>query len=404
MSETPKKLALPYAEITPAAADVVAQVVSEEGRKTQRIKLSLLKHRPNFNILGRTEFEIIELAHLILASGYIEPLKVDIIDINTVYIDEGNRRLAAMLIIEKWGRLSELNLPGPDKDLIECFINGPEVTELDRNKRLISSNTVAPLDFNGRLHMLNRFRTCFGITKHEDLANVMQMSRQSVENLLLLEKQPDYMHSALNEGVITPTAAVILVRKEKDETTRQQIIDHALNKGIILTVKDIERVVSLNEPVVGHKIEDDDEDVPRDEFDAYNSIEDTDTSNDHVQDDDNCDDGSEDDESQEIPTGDGYVVLPEDTSYEEKVPGGKNPDRRPRNSSDSGDISDVVKDELTWCTDCIGEIDKARVMISKSNIEKKWASDIDRILHFATQKLESIKEFVRVAQLPEKSS
>lgn len=238
------QLQLPYMEITKVANRDTIRANTVIGKTTYWIDFDKLKIRDGFN-LRREYNEIPELALFIEFNGIPGgPLTVDMMpDGDICYIEIGHRRYKALelLIEQKGGDISSLNLPGIKEGKIECFVNDYKVDELTRLKRQYSSNNGEKYTSLEIGELCLRMQNIFELTL-TDIGRELGLSRQTVKNMITLAEQSDDVKQAIKGKTITPTAAVDLVHKLGDSNKVTDKIQEAVSSGAKITVNDVKRL------------------------------------------------------------------------------------------------------------------------------------------------------------------
>lgn len=322
------------------------------------IPFKQISFRKDFNC--RTVYhEINELAESIKAVGLLNPIRVDVLKDGRAFVEQGHRRFMALKLLweEKWLESAEAN--NISGGMVACIRNPITKTELERIRDMISSNHSVPLTPIEMTKVIYLLRENYGMT-NADIGKFIGVSRQQIDKLLILAVQPDVVHNAIDQGVMKMTAAVELARKfNGSPSTLEKIVKEAVESGKILKQEDVKRMNADGEITTdGRKY--------TNNLGTYIG-----------------DDG--DKAEQKARTTAAKVadpVLPDnDQDGETSAKGGK---------------LTTTKDEETWCSDVIKDIDKMATMAKKSmGKDTKAFEDYDRIRDFAIKKMESIREFVR---------
>lgn len=203
-----QQLSLTYEEITKdklANRDYLRKNFSR-GKETYLVPVSSLVIRDGFN--KRIVYDgLEELAESIKENGIKEPLVVDVLADGRVVIDRGHRRYKAIQLL-----LSR----GEKIDTVECFINGRDVTEQQRMEDIFNSNM-----FSSKLNPVEQANTVFalknnfGKISNEDIAKKIGVSRQQVDNLLLLSAADDQTKNEIINGNLNVSDAIKTIRNSK---------------------------------------------------------------------------------------------------------------------------------------------------------------------------------------------
>jgi len=215
-----QSLQLPYEEITKdklANRDFLRKNFSR-GKETYMIPVSSLTIRDGFN--KRLVYEgIEELAESIKQNGIKEPLVVDVLSGGRVIIDRGHRRLKA---------IEHLISRGEKIETVECFINSREVTEMDRMQDIFNSNMfAAKLNSVEQANTVFALKNYFGEISNEEIGKRLGISRQQVDNLLLLASADDATKQEVLNGDLGVTEAIKYIRslKKADKEAEKAELD-----------------------------------------------------------------------------------------------------------------------------------------------------------------------------------
>lgn len=193
-----------------------------------KILLDEIKFREGFNVRKKyTGLE--ELADSIDANGVVTPLTVDILKDGRIYLERGNRRLNALLLLRERYEVDG-NYDGFYERFkyIECFVNGKNVTELDRIKALYTSNHFEPFSPVENAEVVHRLKKYYGYT-HEQISKELGMSRQSVDNYAKIAELPDDVKQALNDNRMSLNTALSVMRKFKDDIERAEEFERVMS-------------------------------------------------------------------------------------------------------------------------------------------------------------------------------
>jgi len=217
-------LSLPYAEIEKLAVrDTLRkrEDISRAGRESWFIPFSSISIRENFNT--RYAYEgIIELAESLLSQGQLEPIYVDVLESGEIFIERGHRRYYAIKAIIE----NNMGLYLPDGTVIrnkdtfakvECFINKSNMTEMQRILNLFGTNMhskeLKPLE---QAETAWRLKYCLGEEiSNDEIASKIGVSRQTVDNMILIAKADDSIKNEIKVGNMAFTNAVALIRSQK---------------------------------------------------------------------------------------------------------------------------------------------------------------------------------------------
>lgn len=371
----------------------IRKLAQKRGRETYFIKFRQIKIRENFNVRDEEDFEdLAELAEMIKSNG-LTPLTVDITSDNSVWLEIGHRRVGALQILWDEGWLQKAERPGISKGAVECFINPIGTDEIKRIKGLLASNYMKPLSFKAKTKIAHRLKNMDGkkYSSNEQIAKELGISRQTVDNMLILALH-DSVHEAVDSGIIKPTVAVAMVRKLKDDTKIEKFMEKALEKGEEVKLKDIKELGKPKEKMHTWQQEDEDAVISEDEDDAMIPAEEPEQSD---------DDHSEPDPVPGLSTFKGIkknvTVVPSDDKEELKQ---ANKSTKARETIVERKLTEV-KDEETWLTDIATNIDRIGTICNRAMKKGADLDEIERLIKFSHQKIESVKAFVHKAQKPE---
>lgn len=187
-------------------------------RQTYQIKISAIQVREGFNA-RKIYTGIEELADMILANGIVTPLTVDILKDGTIYVERGHRRLAALKLLQERDDSFEY---------VECFVNNTNTTELERLKAIYTSNTIQPLTPVENAEVISRLKIYYEFT-HQQIAEQLGISRQSVDNYAKIAELPDDVKYGLAHNDISLNTALSIMRKLKDDVERAAAFENALS-------------------------------------------------------------------------------------------------------------------------------------------------------------------------------
>lgn len=236
---------LPYVEITENAPRHVVRSITNNGRggrETYLFDFKLLKIRPGFNV--RKDYgDINELASYIMENGMdgMDPFTVDVLPDGTVYVEQGHRRMKALEVLFGKDLLYKINKPGLRFGCVEAFVNNGEVDERTRLRRQWSSNKSKEYTALEKAELCKRYKDYFGLTNKE-IAVELGISRQHVENFLILAAESDQVKQAVKSGNMSATAAVELAKHVKDGDKKNAIAENAVSSGTTVSVTDAKRI------------------------------------------------------------------------------------------------------------------------------------------------------------------
>lgn len=198
-----------------------------------------LQLRPGHN--GRTEKNpgfskesLEELARSIITIGLQDPLTVAILKNGTALIIKGERRWRAIGIIRDWIKngnvkeFSDINAEKiPDFDLVECFSAPKVYNEQDYIIVMLAEN-MARVDLTPMEEAEGFMRAKqSGMSAAQIAKSVPGLSAMQVSNRLKLAALSSKEKELIEEGKISPTAAVKLSAQVSDPEERVEIIEEA---------------------------------------------------------------------------------------------------------------------------------------------------------------------------------
>ena len=197
MSQT--QLQLPYETIGKVEGRTFIrsnkEVFTQTARASFRIQLKNIVERENLN--SRRVYDPVKLQELADGLFYhpetVDPIVLDIVkDGKRIVgkVDEGHRRLRAHWLNVKAGRYTE-------DVYVEFYYNKAEVTELDRMVRQMTSN----MNFKEELRPYEQATVAWNVKNlysekplsHEQVAKLLRVSRQTVDNLIKISSADDRM-------------------------------------------------------------------------------------------------------------------------------------------------------------------------------------------------------------------
>ena len=204
-----EQMQLPYLEIEKskiANRTFLRENFERGSNEIYKIPFADIKIRENFN---RKEFkDIEELSLLIEEHGLLTPLTVDVLIDHTIYLEQGERRYRAIKMLRDKGNKSFKT--------VECFVNNNQVTEYDRTVNIwISNSSRQDLHVLDQAENIVRIKTLYGKKlSNEEIGQKLGVSRQTVDNLILLNEQPDDFKNELRIGNYNYTTAMAAIRNK----------------------------------------------------------------------------------------------------------------------------------------------------------------------------------------------
>lgn len=218
--------------------------------------------RPGHNARGNknpgfSRESLEELARSIFQLGLQDPLEVDVMKNGIALLLKGERRWRAIGIIRDWikkGNMKELianeNVEKeiPSFDFVECFTAPKHFSEQDRIIVMLAEN-MARVDLTPMEEAEGFMRAKqSGMSAAQIAKSVPGLSAMQVSNRLKLASLSDAEKVLIEEGKISPTAAVKLAREVDSPGERVEIIeDAAMGEGGKLKVDTILEQIAENE-------------------------------------------------------------------------------------------------------------------------------------------------------------
>ena len=219
-----EQLQLPYEVIEDksiAGRNYLRENFTVSSKVAYKIPFSQLEIRDGFN--KRIVYDgISELAASIKAKGLSEPLTVDVLTNGRVLIEKGHRRYKALQLLIEQGEVIEF---------VECYPNSNKVTEKQRMEDVFNSNM-----FSSKLNTVEQANTVFdlknnfGKVSNEEIAKGLGISRQQVDNLLLIASADDSVKNQILMNEINVTEALKFIRDAKKADKKVDSIEEDSHK------------------------------------------------------------------------------------------------------------------------------------------------------------------------------
>lgn len=205
----PEQLSLPYEVIEKVAnRNYLRDNFKRGNRETYHIPEEMILERDGFN--DRIIYEgLDELKDSLVANGLLDPLVVDVLPDGRVFVDEGYRRIRAI-------RMAKVGFPHLFHT-VECFVNGSDVTELQRAIRIHASNScreiLKPVE---RANNAYKIKFGFGEEKsNEEVAKLLHVSRQTIDNLIKIATASDTIKNEILMADMSITEAIKYLSGQK---------------------------------------------------------------------------------------------------------------------------------------------------------------------------------------------
>lgn len=250
----PEQMELPYEVIEKVAnRNYLRDNFKRGNRETYHIPEEMIQEREGFN--DRIVYEgLDELKDSLVANGLLDPLVVDVLPDGKVYIDEGYRRIRAI-------RLAKAVFPHLF-NTVECFVNGSDVTELQRAIRVYASNScrelLKPVE---RANNAYKIKYCFGEEKsNEEVATLLHVSRQTIDNLIRIATAPDATKNEILMADMSITEAVKYLGTQKKAKKAAEKAEVDANKNSAgktslphdINADELKQLEALGEPGSGN--------------------------------------------------------------------------------------------------------------------------------------------------------
>jgi hypothetical protein len=217
--------------------------LTKRGRETVKVHDNQIKFREGHNARTFYDPEKLEaLADSIIALGGIqEPIMGDLLHDGTLIVLKGHRRvLANRIAIARGGKVAHLQM-------VEAFLTPKSFNEIDRTIAMMLENLKEEVDMKGQAESILQLKG-YGLS-NADIAkklpglNEMQISLRLTYAGLSKEEQ-----KLIEDGKISPTAAVKLARKVSDPAKRIEVIEKAAaGEDGKLKVTEVDNIISDQE-------------------------------------------------------------------------------------------------------------------------------------------------------------
>ena len=163
---------------------------------------------------ARTIFEnITDLADSLYSHKQKVPFQLVLVkDGNRAYLKKGGRRYKAYELLIQQGRFS------PETEVPFELTNTKETVEEMILDLHVSNNLQEPLKPIDLATVAWRLKHVCGKEKsNEEVSEEMKLSRQTVDNLIIIAEAPDDVKNQIREGSMTMTNAVAFVRSQRKQ-------------------------------------------------------------------------------------------------------------------------------------------------------------------------------------------
>lgn len=220
------KLSLPYEIIEKVANRSFLRDNFKRGnRETYHIPEELIMEREGFN--DRIIYDgLEELKDSLIANGLLDPLVVDVLPDGRVFVDEGYRRIRGIRMAKKENPHLFIT--------VECFVNGSDITELQRAIRVHASNfcreILKPVE---RANNAYKIKYCFGSEKsNEEVSKLLgNVSRQTIDSLIKIATAPDAIKNEILMADMNMTEAIKYLNNHKKSKKDAEKAELEANKN-----------------------------------------------------------------------------------------------------------------------------------------------------------------------------
>lgn len=227
-----------------ANRNLVRELSTNPGDHLRNVDISMISIRPDrFNARIKPEGMNEEMWNLILMipdlaekiyanNGPIDPILGDFHNDGNFYINNGERRFRAI-----WHLLKSGNEVYPNGDAVanvQVLLNPKGTTDLQRKKRMYSTNDNLPFTPMQKAHFFLSFtQTPYNLT-HEQIAEEFKVSRQTIDNYIRATALSPELQDQIDTGELKMTNVLGDIRKEKAKDKKgTATVD--LESGEILT-------------------------------------------------------------------------------------------------------------------------------------------------------------------------
>lgn len=362
-----EQLSLPYREIKEsevAGRDYLRANFKISGKVVYKMPFSIIQVRENFN--SRKVFDDIpELADDILENGQKEPFEVDVLTDGTVFLKDGERRYrATQLIIER----------GIIVDEVECFISPKRTTELERLLSQHTGNLKSKLKPLEAATIAYRIKHNFGLNiSNEEIGKKMALSRQTVDNLLILHDADDQIKEQIKTGNLSVKDALSLIANDKklkrmldkEETKHAQSSMYITPDQKDINAQDLKDSAALETQ------------FPKEETDN-------------------------DEDYTEVPEGEEPVRTTTNISGErqesskplELVGNSVAQNATSKKEDDGGVVYDKSRPEIASILNCIGLADKIEAVVNRLDVPDGTKTDLQNFVKWMQKDLDEVRSWV----------
>lgn len=202
-----------------------------------KVNLDLIRIRPDFNPRQKPEGMLEELWEQILQipsladqiyenGGPIDPILGDIYNKDgCFYITEGERRFRAIRHLVNTGRDFYFGDPKRPVADVKVLLNPSDTTDRERERIALASQNKMQLTPLQRAHYYKRFKDKYEMSNEEIAKYIGGLSRQTVDNYLLLLEMSDEIQQQVEEGKLSISKALEGYREARKPDAGQAIVD-----------------------------------------------------------------------------------------------------------------------------------------------------------------------------------
>lgn len=208
----PEQLQLPYEEITSVAnRDYMRDNFKPGAKVSYVVPFKKILIREGFN--QRIVYEgIEELADSIYTHGQQEPFVIDVLPDGRYFLEIGHRRHKAYQLLIQQGRFKATTE-------VEFFPNRikDNITEERRMvNQYVTNNLQKPLKPLEQAGVAYSLKHNFGQEKtNEEVAALMTVSRQTIDNLIIIAEADDSVKESIRNGDMSMTNALSFIRSQR---------------------------------------------------------------------------------------------------------------------------------------------------------------------------------------------
>ncbi len=352
-----EQLALPYEEITSVLGRTsIRKKFSISSKESYKIPVGKILIRDGYN--RRRVYEdmesLVEWIKQNTKDGIVEldpPLMVDFLDNGKIFILRGHRRFRGILLAIQ---------QGVKIDYVICSPTPKDMKEVDRVADIYSSNM-----HQSKLKPIEQAEVCFALKNHfdkisnEDIAAKLNVSRQQVDNLLLIAAADDATKQEMINGNLGITEAVKYLRAIKSGKKQSDKVEEDSHKN-----------TAGKTP------------FPKDELaDELKELEELDKQAEELKEE-----------------GEERIVDPKEKIHESKpldLVGNKIAINSKEKGDDDGTVKyDSTRIEIQQVQNCIGLADRLEAIVNKLDVPEGVKKDVTSIVGWLQKDLAECREYI----------